>query len=308
MLGDLPPSSSGNDVVGGVLHDQPPRRGLAGEGDLGNPLVLRQRLAGLDAEAVDDIENAGRQEIGDQLHDDEDAERGLFGGLENHAIAGGERRRQLPRRHQDREIPGNDLTDDAERLVIVIGHSLVIDLRDTAFLGAHDTGEIAPVIDHQRHVRIGRLADRLAVIERLDQGQQVEIGLQLVRDLVQNAGALGHRGLALGIFRLVGRVERQFDVGGRGARHRAELLARDRTRIVEVASFDRGHPFAADEIVVAVPDQDLFGHFLNRLMIHGILPWSAVFEPSSGGVAACVGSADLAQRVILEWRAGGDVS
>ena len=107
----------GDEVVGGVLHDHAPRRRLAREGDLGDALVLGERLAGLDAEAVDDVDDAGRQDVGDQFHDDEDAERRLLGGLEHHAIAGGKRRRELPRRHQDREVPRDDLADDAERLV-----------------------------------------------------------------------------------------------------------------------------------------------------------------------------------------------
>jgi hypothetical protein len=128
------------------------------------------------------------------------------------------------------------------------------------------------VIDHQRHVGIGRLADRLAVIERLDQSEQVQIGFQLVGDPVEDQRALGHRGLAPGILGLVGGVERQFDVGRRGARHRAKLLAGDRRRIIEVASLFRGHPFAADEIVVSIPDQNLFGDFLNCFMIHGHSP------------------------------------
>ena len=54
-----------------------------------------------------------------------------------------------------------------------------VDLGDAAFLGAHDAGEIAPMVDDQRHVGIGRLADRLAVVERLDQRQQFQIGLEL---------------------------------------------------------------------------------------------------------------------------------
>ena len=94
-----------DDVVGGILHDQAARRRLAREGDLGDPLVLRQRLAGLDAEAVDDVEDAGRQDIGDQFHDDEDAHRRLLGRLQHDAIACGKRRREFPGRHQDREVP-----------------------------------------------------------------------------------------------------------------------------------------------------------------------------------------------------------
>ena len=38
-----------------------------------------------------------------------------------------------------------------------------------------------------------RFADRLAIVERLDQREQVEIGLDLVGDLVEDAGALLNR-------------------------------------------------------------------------------------------------------------------
>ena len=113
---------------GGVLHDQPASRGLAGERDLGDPLVLRQRLAALDAEAVDDIEHARRQEIADHVHQHHDAHRRLLGGLEHDAVAGGQRRSQLPDRHQQREVPRDDLADDAQRLVEVVGDRVVVDL------------------------------------------------------------------------------------------------------------------------------------------------------------------------------------
>jgi hypothetical protein len=56
----------------------------------------------------------------------------------------------------------------------------------------------------------------------------------------------------------MGRVERELDVGGRGAGNLAKLVAGDRARIVEIAAFDGGDPFAADEIVVAVANENLF--------------------------------------------------
>ena len=36
--------------------------------------------------------------------------------------------RQLPRRHQQREVPGDDLRHDAERLVEVVGDGVVVEL------------------------------------------------------------------------------------------------------------------------------------------------------------------------------------
>ena len=75
MLGDLPPSSSVTGMMfsDGVLHDQAAGRRLAGEGDLGDALVRGERLAGFDAEAVDDVEHAGRQQVADQVHQHHDA-------------------------------------------------------------------------------------------------------------------------------------------------------------------------------------------------------------------------------------------
>ena len=119
-----------------VLHDETAGGRLAGEGDLGDALVLRQGLAGLDAEAVDDVEDAFRQQVADDVHQHHDAHRRLLGGLQHDAVAGGERGRQLPHRHQDREVPRNDLADDAERFMEVIGDGVVIDLGDRALLRA----------------------------------------------------------------------------------------------------------------------------------------------------------------------------
>ena len=119
------------------------------------------------AEAVDDIEHALRQQVADDFRPDQNRGRRLLGRLEDDAVAGRKRRRELPRRHQDREVPRNDLPDHAERLMKVIGDGVVVDLADRAFLGADAGGEIAEMIDRQRHVGGHGLADRLAVVPGL---------------------------------------------------------------------------------------------------------------------------------------------
>ena len=80
----------------GVLHDQAAGGGFAGEGDLVDAGVGGERFACFDAEAVDDVEDAGGQEVADELHQDEDGDGGLLGGLEDDAVAGGEGRGELP--------------------------------------------------------------------------------------------------------------------------------------------------------------------------------------------------------------------
>ena len=53
----------------------------------------------------------------------------LLGRLEHHRVTGGQCRGQFPGGHQDREVPRNDLPDHAQRLVEVIGHRVLVDLR-----------------------------------------------------------------------------------------------------------------------------------------------------------------------------------
>ena len=53
----------------------------------------------------------------------------------------------------------------------MIGDRVVIDFAQAAFLGAQAAGEIAEMIDGQRQIGSLGLADRLAVVDRLDRRQ-----------------------------------------------------------------------------------------------------------------------------------------
>ena len=55
-------------------------------------------------------------------------------------------------------------------------------------------GEIAEVVDRQRQVGVRRLADRLAVVHRLDERERLEVGLDPVGDPVEDVRAVGGRG------------------------------------------------------------------------------------------------------------------
>jgi len=134
--------------------------------------------------------------------------------------------------------------------VEVIGDGGVVDLADAAFLRAHAAGEIAEVVGGEGNVGVERFADRLAVIHCFGIGQQLEVGVDAVGDLQQQVGALARRGLTPGVFRSVGGIERQLDVGGVRAGGFGVNLAIDRGDDVEVLPLDRGRPLAADEVVV----------------------------------------------------------
>ena len=227
MLGDLPPSSS---VTGIRFSDaycmiEPAGGGLAGEGDLRHPRARGQRLAGFDPEALHHVDHAARQDVGDQLHQRHDRHRRLLGRLEHDAVPGRERGRQLPGRHQEREVPGDDLRHDAERLVEVVGDGVVVELGEPALLGPDAAREVAEVVDSQRQVRVRGLADRLPVVDRLDEGEGVEVGFDPVGDAVEDVGPVRRRGGVPAEGRGVGRVERPVYVLVGGAGDLAQRLA-----------------------------------------------------------------------------------
>ncbi|MNR48043.1 hypothetical protein D3C85_1672280 [compost metagenome] len=58
----------GNDVLRGVLHDQPTGGGFPGEGDLGDAFAGGQRLAGFKAKARDHVQHARGQDVANQFH------------------------------------------------------------------------------------------------------------------------------------------------------------------------------------------------------------------------------------------------
>ena len=137
----------------------------------------------------------------------------------------------------------------------MIGDRVVIDLAERSFLGTDAGCEVAEMIDGERDVGEGGLADRLAIVDGLDRGEHLQVLLHAVGDFVENLCPLGRRGITPGVLRLMRRVERKLDIGGLRTRDLAYGLAGDRADIVEIAAVDRRHPLAANEILVAGPQR-----------------------------------------------------
>ena len=125
----------------------------------------------------------------------------------------------------------------------MISRRIMIDLAECfAFLRPNAAGEIAEMIDRERQIGALGFADRLAVVDRLDQGKKLELLFDTVGDLVEDRGPLGRRGLAPGVLRLVRGVERKLDIGGLRARDLAHGLAGDRADVVEVIARRQERP------------------------------------------------------------------
>lgn len=131
----------GDDLVSCGLVDDLAHWGGAGERNLGNAIGAGQGRSGLLTNAVDNVEHALGEKVTDDIDEQKNGRRGLLGWLHDDGIAGGQGRRDLPSGHEQREVPRNDLPHDAKRLVEVISHGVLVDLRKAAFLRTNGTAK-----------------------------------------------------------------------------------------------------------------------------------------------------------------------
>jgi hypothetical protein len=96
--------------------------------------------------------------------------------------------KQTPQRntYQQREVPWDDLTDHTNGLMQADTDGVLVMLGDGSLLSTDDAGEVAEVINGQGQVGRAGLTDGLAVVHGLGHGQQLEVSLQAVRNLVQD--------------------------------------------------------------------------------------------------------------------------
>ncbi len=102
-----------------LLHDAPADGGRASEGDEVHPWIGHQVLGYLVVRRRHHLEDAGREvgPLGDQPADTGGVPRCVRRGLEDHGVAGGQRRAELVERHLEGVVPRDDGGDDAGRLL-----------------------------------------------------------------------------------------------------------------------------------------------------------------------------------------------
>ena len=136
---------------------------------------------------------AGIPDLGHQLGDPERAQRRQLGRLEDHGVAGGERRAHLPAAEHEREVPRHDLADDAERLAEHVVQETRLD-RDHVALDL--VGHAAEVAERRRgphDVEVAAVADRVARVERLDASRARRPRASIASASLQQQPAAGRR-------------------------------------------------------------------------------------------------------------------
>ena len=155
--------------LGRDLLDQRADLRAAGEADVVDARVARQRVADLVAVAGDDVERAGRKAgLGRQLRHADQRQAGVFGRLDHADVARRQRAADAAPEDLHRVVPRDDVAGDAVRLApgedavaVLVGNGFAVQL----VAGAGIELEVA----HQRQ-RIGAgLLDRLAAVALLEQ-------------------------------------------------------------------------------------------------------------------------------------------
>jgi hypothetical protein len=108
-------------------------------------------------------------------------------------VAGRERRRDLPDRHQHRVVPRRDGADDAERLAQYEVHDAGFRVRNRAFELVDALGHEPDRLDDGRQVDADHVRNRLAHVERLEHGERPGVGVDQVREAVKDFHAASRR-------------------------------------------------------------------------------------------------------------------
>ena len=222
----------------------PPHLGRAGEGDLVDAGMAAQRAAER-AGAGEDVHDTGRQAAPRRRsRRRRSAESGVrLRRLQHHRVAGGERRRDLPRQHQQRKIPRDDLAAHADG-------APAGELRRRQ---RRPAGMVIEVPRHQRNVDVAALADRLAVVHRLQHGEEPLAFLHVPRQRIEMPRPRLARQRRPGGKRRPRRRHRRVGVGLAAECDAAEQRAVGRVVHLELPAVARGDEAAADEVAEARP-------------------------------------------------------
>ena len=191
-------------------------RSRADETHCGDVRMLEQAVDG-DLVTLNDVEHAcGEPGLGEKLGHEEGDRRVLLAGLEDEAVARGDRVGEHPHRDHGREVERRDAGDHAEGLLDRVhvdpaGDLLAVaaleERRDTAceFDVLNAAGELTSCI-----------ARHLAMLDRDELGDLCAVLVDELAELEHDLGALGERGEAPGGKGLLGIGDGPVDLGDRG--------------------------------------------------------------------------------------------
>jgi hypothetical protein len=154
--------------------------------------------------------------------------------------------RELPRRHQEREVPGDDLAADADRRRARAAR----EMRCRVAQLVAPARVVEEVLGDERQVHVAALADGLAAVHRLEHGEFSGPILDPPRDAEEVLGPFGGLGPLPAPKGRPGRRDRPVHIGRRALGDLGERLLGRGIHGREAPPPLRGDEAAVDEVVV----------------------------------------------------------
>ncbi len=242
--------------------------------------MLDERSAAAFSKAGDDVDHArGQAAVGEILGQFENSERSLLGRLENARAARGDGGGQFPCGHEERIVPRNDLSGDADRLFERKGHRIVGNwIHVTDNFG----GEAAVIFEAGGgvvDVELG-LDDGLAGVAAFEFGERGKIAADFFRETEQDSAAFLRGGARPRTFFKsgLGRGYGTVDVVGAGVGDLRDYFFRGGIVDGERLRGCARDPFAVDVHLISADfvlgfGCDSAGHFVSTSCFHhGLKP------------------------------------
>ena len=172
----------------------------------------------------------------------------MLGRLEHDRVAAGERGAELPREHEQREIPGDDLSNNAHRLAERVRQEVAANGNGLTFNLVGPAGVVAEGVDDAAEVA-DRVGDDLAAVQRFERGELFGIFLDEVGQREHEVAAIGgvHRGPGTGFERPTRGGDGFINVGGCAGGNLGNHVAGRGVIRFELASLGGINPAAVDQ-------------------------------------------------------------
>ncbi len=262
-VGGLATKLQGVSLVGAcqALLNEPADFGGASKGNFRDARVRHQRSA-RGAGAGEDVHNSrGQADVLHELGKLQGGQRRGLGRFQDHRVATGQGRRDLPGRHQQREIPGYDLRRDAQ--------GLGAPTRESVFQLIRPTGVIEKMGGGQWNVNVSGLTNGFAAIQGLDHSEFARPLLQRPGDPIDVLAPLCRFHCRPDILvGTAGSLHGTFHIRGIRLRHSGQHFLAGRVDRVKVTAGGRRYEFPVDEEVIAF----IHPHVIDALRGRRVLP------------------------------------
>ena len=236
--------------AGGGLEDGAASDGRASEGDLVNVHVRGDGGTSSLAETGQDVDDTWWEtDLLGEVGGDETAEWGLLGSLDDDDVAGGDGRADLPCPHEQWEVPWDDLTADTDGLLLDVVEGVGGGVGDTALDLVRPAAVVSQAAGAHADVDLSHVLG-LAVVERLNGGEEVEVFLERLGELDEELATVLWGLLSpWALERLAGCRYGNVDILLSGLVHLGDDLLGRRVVCRELLAIDGLHPLVVDEAI-----------------------------------------------------------